>query len=62
MSSFKIYPKGYDPMVAHGPVTEDVKRLGCNWTPEDTAKQQELQEKFVISDTKPVELWYEDVE
>jgi hypothetical protein len=50
---YRVYPKGYDPMVASGPVTEDCVRLGVSWIEDDTKKALELEKQFVIEDSKP---------
>jgi hypothetical protein len=61
MKKYKIFPKGYDPMVASGPVTPDIIAMGISWTPEDTERAKELEKQATISDTPVTSLWYEEL-
>jgi len=45
---YKMFPEGYDPLVALGPCSPDYAALGCHWTPEDTKRMRELAKHFVI--------------
>ncbi len=50
---YLIYPKGYDPVVASGPVTQDYLRMGIVWSPEETEKMQALEAKALLSPSPP---------
>ena len=59
---YLIFPKGYDPMVASGPPTADILKLGITWTEEQTKAALILEGQAVVSDCKPG-LWicYEEI-
>ena len=59
---YRVFPKGYDPMVASGPPTPDIRDLGITWTEEDTRKALALENQTTTIDHKPsVGVWYEEV-
>jgi hypothetical protein len=43
----KLYPEGFDPLVAWGVCDADHQRLGVVWTPEDTNDMLKLVELAV---------------
>ena len=59
---YLIYPKGYNPMVASGPITNDLRKMGITWTEQDTQHALELEKQAVISDSMIVGQWYMKVE
>lgn len=51
----KIFPKGFDPMVASGPPDRSILRLGITWTPEDTERHRVLESQFEILEVADAE-------
>ena len=58
---FKVFPKGYDPMVAAGPPPEVAILLGITWTEEETAAARELEKKYTVEENAPVGLWSQKI-
>jgi hypothetical protein len=54
----KIFPPGYDPIIAHGPPTNLYDMLKGKWTPDDTQRHRELEKHAVLQDTVPIGRWY----
>ena len=59
--TYKVYPKGYDPMVASGPPTKDIQKLGVMWTEKETKKAKKLENrtKIIVQDHEPKDAWFE---
>jgi len=61
---FKIFPKGYDPIVAAGSPSKDAIAANCNWMEADTFRCLEIERNASIvevDDEKqlPTGLWHE---
>lgn len=50
---YKVFPKDYDPMIASGPCSKDLEKMGISWTPADTKKMKKLEKQAKIQDHKP---------
>ncbi len=62
MKKYKIYPKGYRPMVADFPMPSlDLKQLGITWTIKEHEHQKKLEGQVQIEelDNPPTDRWYE---
>lgn len=63
--TIKLFPEGFDPVIATGPPSDDYIAMGiCGWTEEDTLKHQELEKQFqtVEVERPPMDQWYITVE
>jgi len=61
----RLYPKGYDPMVASGacPRSSFLMKADISWTAEDTIKHKELEQQIIEIDLQsevqvPTGQWY----
>lgn len=48
MDKYLLYPVGFDPMVAAGPPTKGLIRMGIIWTEEETLLAQEMEKRAEI--------------
>jgi hypothetical protein len=63
MMIYRIYPEGYDPVVASGLPTEFYRMLGCDWDWNDVEYHRSLESCCVLDEEKPEpRRWYALVE
>lgn len=67
MKRYKVFPSGFDPMVAAGPPPDYMIKIGETWTPEETQQALELEEQFEIVTVEnhtflPKNRWYMEID
>jgi hypothetical protein len=55
----KVFPSGYDPIIAAGPPTDLHNMLRFAWSKEDTERHRSLEKNAVIQEKPPIGRWYE---